>query len=64
MFIDKSNLLYFCLDKNHHNVSVGPVSPLLLGQAVGKAVGGVGGVSDDPGPQQAGGRGGYILSVH
>ena len=63
MFIDKSNLLYFCLDKNHHNVSVGPVSPPVLGQAVGKAVGGVGGVSDDPGPQQAGGRGGYILLV-
>ena len=26
-------------------------------------MGGVGGVSDDPGPQQAGGRGGYILPV-
>ena len=64
MFIDKSNLLlYFCLDKNHHNVSVGPVSPLVLGQAVGETVGGVGGVSDDPGPQQAGRRGRYILHI-
>ena len=44
--------------------SVGPVSPLLPSQAVGKAVGGVGGVSDNPGPQQAGGRGGYFLPVH
>ena len=37
------------------------MSPLAPGQAVGETVGGVGGVSDDPGPQQAGGRGGYIL---
>ena len=37
------------------------MSPLLPGQAVGEAVGGVGGVSDHPGPHQAGGRGGYIL---
>ena len=44
-----------------HNASVGPVLPLVLDQAVGEAVGGVGGVSDDPGPQQAGGRGRYIL---
>ena len=33
---------------------------LVPGQAVGETVGGVGGVSDDPGPQQVGGRGRYI----
>ena len=45
---------------SYDNASVGPVLPLAPGQAVGETVGGVGGVSDDPGPQQAGGRGRYI----
>ena len=37
------------------------MSPLVPGQAVGETVGGVGGVSDDARPHQAGGRVGYIL---
>ena len=45
---------------SYDNASVGPVLPLAPGQTVGETVGGVGGVSDDPGPQQAGGRRGYI----
>ena len=59
-----SGLFQKATNVHNHNASVGPVLPLVLDQAVGEAVGGVGGVSDDPGPQQAGGRGGYILPVH
>ena len=55
-----SGLFQKATNVHNHNASVGPVLPLVLDQAVGEAVGGVGGVSDDPGPQQAGGRGGYI----
>ena len=53
--------LQIFIGTSYHNASVGPVLPLVLDQAVGEAVGGVGGVSDHPGPHQAGGRGGYIL---